>query len=521
MAYTGISLSKSKLNAYHQCRKRLWLEIHRPDLWVDSAASKRAFSVGHSVGDLAQKEHPDGILIGPSDPDQPIDWPKVFAETTDALHLSPRRPIFEATCCHDGVLVRADLLLPVDAKWHMAEVKSSSSVKPYHINDVAVQTWVMREEGVDIDTVELRHIDNKFVYQGNGRYSGLFRAGEVQEQIESLQAEVPRWIADARAVAASREPVVPMGNQCKKPFECPFQAHCLEQAGPQPDFPVMLLPGNKGKSLAKRLAIDGFKDLREVPDDRISDPQLAIIHGVTLSGIPHLDATGARSVLGALPYPRFYFDFETIAFAIPIWAGTRPYEKSPFQWSCHVERTPGQFEHTEFLDLSGKDPSRSCAEALLSALETSGPILAYHAAFEREVLRSLGAHFPDLRDALGAIRGRVFDLENVVRAYYYHREMHGSCSIKVVLPTIAPDLDYEQLKEVKDGSAAGAAFQEAIDPATASARRADLEQCLRIYCSLDTWAMVVLAWFLEGRGRPVRRDSRMHHERPNTGLITR
>ena len=177
MAYTGISLSKSKLNAYHQCRKRLWLEIHRPDLRVDSAASQRAFSVGHSVGDLAQKEHPDGILIGPADPSQPIDWPKVFAETKEALHLSPRRTIFEATCRHDGVLVRADLLIPAGAKWHMAEVKSSSSVKPYHINDVAVQTWVMREEGVDIDTVELRHINNKFVYPGDDQYAGLFLRG--------------------------------------------------------------------------------------------------------------------------------------------------------------------------------------------------------------------------------------------------------------------------------------------------------------------------------------------------------
>ena len=135
--------------------------------------------------------------------------------------------------------------------------------------------------------------------------------------------------------------------------------------------------------------------------------------------------------------------------------GTRPYEKLPFQWSCHVERAPGQFEHREFLDLSGEDPSRACAEALLSALETSGPVLAYHASFERDVLRSLAQHFPDLRHALETVRSRFFDLEDVVRDHYYHPEMRGSCSIKVVLPTVAPDLDYEQLDEVKDGSAAG------------------------------------------------------------------
>lgn len=499
-----VGLSKSRLTAFHQCLKRFWLEVHCPDLRVDSPTSQKAFAIGHSVGDLAQKEHPNGILIGPGNPGDPIDWPKVFAETKEALALSPRRPIFEATCRHDGVLVRADLLIPNGDGWHMAEVKSSSSVKPYHVNDVAVQTWVMREEGVDIRTVELRHVDNKFVYPGGGRYEGLFYAGDVQDEVESLQSEVPRWIVDARAVAASSEPAVPIGTQCKKPFACPFMGYCKELAGPGPEYPVTILPDNKGKSLARRLAEEGFADLRQVPADRISDPWLSTIHAVTCSGKPHLDSEGARRTLEALPFPRFFFDFETISFAVPIWAGNRPYEKLPFQWSCHVERSPGQFEHAEFLDLSGEDPLRACAEGLLAALETDGPILAYHASFERGILKSLATHFPDLRQALDAAQDRFFDLENVVQDYYYHPEMRGSCSIKVVLPTVAPDLDYARLEEVQDGTGAQDAYIEAINPDTTAVRREELRQRLLTYCGLDTWAMVVLAWFLEGRGRPVR-----------------
>lgn len=498
------SLSKSKLTAYHQCRKRLWLEIHRPDLRFDPPSSQKAFAIGHSIGDLAQKEHPDGILIGPANPSDPIDWPKVFTETKEALALSPRRSIFEATCRHDSVLVRADLLIPTGGSWHMAEVKSSSSVKPYHINDVAVQTWVMREEGVDIRTVELRHVDNKFVYPGGGHYEGLFYAGDVQDEVEALQSEVPRWVADAKAVAASTEPTVPMGNQCGKPFACPFIGHCAELAGPGPEFPVTILPGNKGKSLARRLEEEGFTDLRHVPADKITDSWLSTVHSVTCSGKPHLDAEGARRALEALPYPRFFFDFETISFAIPIWAGTRPYEKLPFQWSCHVERAPGQFEHTEFLDLSGNDPLRACAVALLLALETKGPILAYHASFERGVVKSLASHFPDLRHALDNAHDRFFDLEDVVRDYYYHPEMRGSCSIKKVLPTVAPDLDYAKLEEVQDGGGAQDAYITAIDPKTTDERRGELQERLLAYCGQDTWAMVVLAWFLQGRGRPSR-----------------
>lgn len=500
----NISLSKSKLNAYHQCRKRLWLEIHRPELRVDSLSSQKAFAIGHSIGDLAQKEYPDGILVGPSDPSTPIDWPKVFAETKEALDHSPRRPIFEATCRHDGVLVRADLLIPASKGWHMAEVKSSASVKDYHVNDVAVQTWVMRQAGVDVRTVELRHVNNKFVYPGGGEYAGLFKAGEVQETVEALQPEVPRWIADARAVVASGEPTVAMGDHCNTPFACPFVDHCAESTGPAVPYPVTLLPGNGGKSLARRLVGEGFADLREVPSDRIPEGWLATIHRVTSSGVPHLDAEGAKRALEALPYPRFFFDFETISFAVPIWAGTRPYEKLPFQWSCHVERSQGRFEHAEFLDLTGENPLRACAEGLLHALETEGPIVAYHASFEREVIRSLATRFPDLGDALMAVHDRFFDLEKTVRDYYYHPEMRGSCSIKKVLPTVAPDLDYGKLKEVQDGGGAQDAYVNAIDPNTTAERREELRQRLLAYCGQDTWAMVVLGWFLEGRGRPPR-----------------
>ena len=57
-------LSKSKPNAYHQCAKRLWLEVHRKDLVEISPATQRKFDVGHQVGEVARAEHPDGVLIG-------------------------------------------------------------------------------------------------------------------------------------------------------------------------------------------------------------------------------------------------------------------------------------------------------------------------------------------------------------------------------------------------------------------------------------------------------------------------
>ena len=47
-------LSKSRLLAYRQCPKRLWLQVHRPELQEVSGEAAMAFGHGHTVGAVAQ-----------------------------------------------------------------------------------------------------------------------------------------------------------------------------------------------------------------------------------------------------------------------------------------------------------------------------------------------------------------------------------------------------------------------------------------------------------------------------------
>ncbi len=70
--------------------------------------------------------------------------------------------------------------------------------------------------------------------------------------------------------------------------------------------------------------------------------------------------------------------------------------------------------------------------------------------------------------------------------------MRGSWSIKAVLPTIAPDLDYGLL-EVADGGEAQKAYLQASDTKTPPVEREQLRSRLLAYCERDTWAMVRLA----------------------------
>jgi hypothetical protein len=153
--------------------------------------------------------------------------------------------------------------------------------------------------------------------------------------------------------------------------------------------------------------------------------------------------------------------------------------------------------HQEFLaDVPG-DPRRQFAETLVNVLGTEGPVFVYNAAFERTRMRELAQQFPDLSDPIEAAIPRVFDLLPLARHYYYHPDMHGSWSIKAVLPTIAPDLDYGDLA-VADGSMAQESFRAMLTEDKSDQELAVLRQALLDYCERDTLAMVRIAHYFQG-----------------------
>lgn len=481
-------LSKSRLLVSRQCPKRLWLAAYRPDLLDESGATSR-FVAGQAVGAVARSLHPEGRLIA-----HEHDLDAAVRETHEALQADPNRPLFEPAFRHDGLLVRADVLLDAGTAATLVEVKSTSGVKEYHYADAAIQTHVIKGAGVDLARTFIAHVDTSWVYPGGERYAGLLVQVDVSSAIAPIVDDVPQWVAQALSVLDGHEPQVAMGGHCTKPFDCPFMTYCASLAGPQPEYPVELLPGKDGKALARRLRAEGYADLREVPVSRVPEGgKLARVHKATRSGHAYRDQAGAHRAIAKWAFPRYWLDFETIAFAVPIWARTRPYQQIPFQWSCHVEQSSGALDHVHFLDLSGANPQRACAEALLAALGERGVIVAYHAPFERSVLKGLADALPDLAPRLRALLARVVDLEPVVIGYYYHPDMRGSFSIKAVLPTIAPALDYGNLGEVQSGDVAQIAYAEAIRPRTSEERRAQIERALLDYCRRDTEAMVAVA----------------------------
>lgn len=493
-----VNLSKSKLLAFRQCPKKLWLELHGPKPEY-SAATLASFAVGNQVGEIARQLYdPKGVgqLLDP----RVEGYPTAIARTTQLLTTA--QPIFEATLSAGGALALADVMLSSrkggKRVWRMIEVKSSTEVKDYYRDDVAIQAFVARNAGVPLTSVSLAHIDNQWVYPGGNDYQGLLVEHDLTAEAFGREAEVKDWIIGAQAIGRKRvAPVISTGRHCNDPNECGFLEYC-QSTEPQFQYPVNWLPRVQTKALKALIEEGGVSDMRDVPDTLLNERQLRVKNH-TLSGNVYFDGLNAAADLAGHKLPIYFLDFETIMFAVPIWKGTRPYQAIPFQFSSHRLSRTGKLEHQSFIDLSGDDPSKAFAVALIAACGESGAIFAYSAGFERARIKELADRFPRLKRSLLAINERLFDLRGIAEQRYYHPDQKGRWGIKKVLPTVFPELRHDALEGVQDGGMAMNAYLEAVCSATSKPRKAKIEEQLVNYCGLDTYAMVKLWQFFTGR----------------------
>ena len=484
------TLSKSKILAHRQCPKRLWLELQPDKKPAYSAQTLASFATGHSVGAVAHALYdprPERVVLDA----QTEGYPAVAERTAELLN--GKSPFFEALFSAGGALAFADVMQPLGrGAWKMIEVKSSTSMKDYHLDDAAIQYFVATQSGVKLEALALAHINSTWVYAGGGNYTGLLVETDVTADVAKRVDVVAEWIAKAQATARLRtEPAIRTGVHCDDPFPCGFHVHCSSQE-PQAVHPVAWLPGAKKKALKDHLARTEIIELTQVPDEMLTALQQRV-KAATLGNEIYFDREGAAAALKPHELPAYFLDFETINPAVPIWARTRPYQQIPFQFSCHRLGRTGELEHREFLHITSADPSADFADALLIACDTetsTAPIFVYNQAFESARIRELATRFAKHRIALLSLAGRLVDLLPIARAHYYHPAQKGSWSIKAVLPALVPDLAYDQLEEVQDGGGAQQAFLEIIAPDIDPLRKAQRITQLLAYCKLDTLAMV-------------------------------
>jgi len=494
MTRRNFGLSKSRISAFEQCPKRLWQQVHVPERAKIDQSTRMSFAAGHEVGELACAQISSGIMV------EAI--PNMQAALTRTAELVARadRPIFEATFQYDGVLVRVDILIPEikpsGTVWHLAEVKSSGSAKSYHVGDLATQYWVIKKNGLNVASAAIRHIDTSFVLKRLGKFIGIFKDAPLLDEIEPISAEREGVVQSIRLMLAGEEPQCATGAHCSSPFSCEFIAHCSRNEPEGPEWPIDELPYS-GRRLAEKWGLEGVTEIADLPPDNDLSPLHNRIRDAVISQTAYLDDAGVRKETIKWAYPWIWLDFETIGFAIPRWIGTKPYGQIPFQFSAHVEEKAGAIQHIEALDLSGDDPRIQIAEKL-AELPDHGTVIAWNASFEKRCLKELATGVPQFGKKLLSLADRTVDLLPVTKNHYYHPNQRGSFSIKSVLPTLAPELDYSTL-DVKDGGNAQAAYIEATSPNCTAARKNEIDRALKAYCERDTLAMVKIYQRMVGK----------------------
>ena len=483
---SSYTLKKGTFVAGVQCAKRMWWEMHEKgcDELKPNIAARWLMEQGIAVGKLAQKYVPGGTLINRGG----RSLSAILSDSREALR-DPRIPvIYEAGFVAHDTLVFTDMLERNSTGFTLIEVKSTTSVSEMeHVPDIGIQAYVLRAAGVRVTRCEVMHLNRQCRYPD---LENLFTRADVTDLVEdrlgSIQYELAQLLAVARADTA---PQVSIGQHCSLPRDCPFMHRCWPVV---PEDHVTTLYMIQKKKAAEYLEA-GWTRIQDLPDDLklsaiASRQRRALRQGTIVVEREALD--GALRTLAA---PIAHIDFETIAPAIPVWNGCRPYDNIPVQLSCHLVDALGNTRHFSWLAQDDRDPRPAIGYALIEACEGARTVTAYHSKFEQACIRLIAEVCPEISSRLLEIADNIVDLLPIVRDHVYHPDFRGSFGIKSVLPALVPELRYDGLDIAEGGTASAQLMRILLKPeAMEDMERERVRNALLAYCSRDTEAMVAL-----------------------------
>ncbi len=483
-----LQITKSEYSAGTQCPKRLYFLIHQSEQATPPDADLQLrFSQGRQVGELARERFADGVLIRETGPTLST----AIARTAQFVDELKVNAIFEGAFVFNDYLIRVDILKNnYDGTWDLIEVKATTEPKPEHLDDISFQLWVLTSAGIKIKRAILSHINNEVKFPD---LDNFFTDLDITSETTAMQAGVEERISMLRKMLEKPEaPEIKIGRQCANPYGCEFKAQCWK------DVPkgstLELYNYRKRKPTKFELFHSGATLIKNLTDEIELTRFQQIQYLASKSELPIIDHAGLAEFLGEVRYPIYYFDFETIAPAIPVLQGMRPYQRIPVQFSCHIQRAPHtELEHHEFLASGepGTDGRRECVEAMKKIFTASGTIIAYHDDFERSLIRELADTYPEDSEFLLELEESFWDLEDAFQRHFYHKDFGGSVSIKKVLPFFAPEMRYDKLA-IKNGGQAQAQLVRLLCHELSEEERAQIRKDLLTYCAQDSMAMVVI-----------------------------
>jgi hypothetical protein len=279
-------------------------------------------------------------------------------------------------------------------------------------------------------------------------------------------------------------PEMIIGPHCNNPYDCLF-GKCWDGL---PEHNVFTLYYGGGRS--HELYRNGILDIRDITSGyKLSDKQQIQFDCVTRNEV-YLDKAKVSKFLSSLDYPLYYLDFETINPALPLFDNSKPYQQIPFQYSLHVQTSPGtQPEHYWFLAEGQDDPRLALLESLYRIIGPEGSVISYNKSFEVRTLQEMAEIFCDYERWVDDVNSRMVDLMEPFRSFcYYNPFQKGSVSLKQVL-TAVTGRSYEGM-DIAEGGEASRRFLDITFGNVSPEEIPRTRESLLKYCGQDTEGMV-------------------------------
>ena len=336
---------------------------------------------------------------------------------------------------------------------------------------------------------------------------------EYQDRIMFDKEEINKFLLDMDASPCN------LGDYCenKKPSKCKYCKVCMKHI---PKYNSSLNYMNNGFGFKDEngcvhkglnLINEGYINMLDVPEEWIKNENHFIQRECLITGKPYINKEKIKLAVDNLKYPIYHLDFETFPCPLPRFKGEKCYIQSPFQFSLHIEKSPGvcdkEKDHYEFLSSNPLiDEREELVKKLCEYIKPDGTLFAQNVGFEKGRIKELSEMFPEYKEKLLKIHATGSDLLYILRgnpAFYkelgydevdakkvnfYDLHLSGSYSIKKTLPVFS-DLKYDDL-DVKNGTQALVTY--AMFSNMTKEEHDFKYNSLLEYCKQDTWAMVVI-----------------------------
>jgi len=468
-----ILLSKSDFLEYLHCPKSLWLKKNKPELHRQSDLSEfdqklidDGYAIERIAGKLFEKAHYN------------ISQEKVAGH--DGEHF------FQSTFVFEKLLARTDILERVnDTGWNLIEIKSSTSVKDDHYTDLAFQKYVLEQCGFKILDCFVLHCNKEYVKSEELEADKLLKRERVSDKVLECFSEVRKQILEF-ADYASQEKIDESDCGClykTKSNHCANFDYFNKNIPKNNIYQLNRISAKKINSLLDK----GVISLNDTDEKDFSSRAQLEVRSFK-KGTPIINKEKIQEDLASLPFPLFFYDYETYNAAVPLLDGYWSQRHLVFQVSIHKMDNQGHLSHFEYLADKIEQPTE-LVRKMEEFTGTCGTFISWNKSFENSRNKEIASQFPSLKSYLDYVTTHTFDLMDIFKKDFVDYRSKGSISIKNILPLLCPELSYGQLS-IQDGAAALSMWMKSVKESTGKEEKEKIRRDLLAYCELDTYGMI-------------------------------